>query len=137
MSWGGTAEQDRQRILELLQRLFDHRNACLGVEEQRFSLLKIERADFAGFELRVGDPHAFVLILEIFIRDIELLLGGSDEQVGLGNLGDQRQHDTIVAGNAGVKCCRCRFDLTFKAAPDVRLPSQVEAQIVNGKIVLQ
>ena len=121
----------------MLQRLFDCRLACLGVVQEGSGLLDIKRADLTGLEFRSRDSNAFGLIIQVLLCHIKLFLGGSDDEISLGDLCDQRQHDTVVAGNAGIERCGCRFDLPFETTPDVGLPAQVEPQIVERKSVFQ
>jgi hypothetical protein len=59
------------------------------------------------------------------------LLGGADEQIGPGHIGDQGHHDAVVGGHAGIQGGRSRLDLPPEAPPDVGLPGEVEAQIVE------
>ena len=131
---GVMAEQQREAVLRLAQRVLQRRNLRLGLAEQGGRLAHVELARLAVLELDRGDAQALLLRLDVPRRHAQALFRGADVDVARGHVGDDRDERVVVGGHRAEIGRPVRLDPAADLSPDVDLPARAEEQVVRGVV---
>jgi hypothetical protein len=101
----------------------------LRLREVTLRLVDVEFADHAAGELGGDDLQRFGLERFVGFDELDLFLQRTDFDVCLGDVGQQRDEDRVVAFDRGVEIGVGGFDSPAIAAPEVEFPAEVEASL--------
>ncbi len=122
------AEQEAQQVLRATEPQFQAGDRRLGVAQQCFRLLHVELRSRAEVEARAREFECLFLVLDVLQSIVQPLLERADRRVQRRDVAGQRDQQRVVVEHRPRQVRVGRLDAAPVAAPDVRLPGDIETR---------